>query len=1019
MNPTLAKYRSFPRLVSLLVCMLGVFDGASQSQRQLLAQQTNQPDGQVFDSQIRSILRSRCQSCHNDALKLSGLSLQSADGLNTGALHGPVVVPGKPEQSRLFRRVARLEKPYMPMEGEPLPEREVALLKRWIEKGAGWPQPAPSFAEADKQAMPRETSLSANARFFQEKIFPIVSSRCLSCHNDERKYSGITLESYLGFQNGGWHGPVVVPGKPDESRLYRAVARLEKPYMPLGPGGGPGEPLPDEEVKLIRQWIEGGAEWPKEARAEQAEKARLATLQELAKLEERLVSPEERQWWAFQKPVRPPVPQIKNPADVRNPIDAFVLSALEGKGLRPAPLALRRVLIRRLYFDLIGLPPKPEDVEAFVNDPAADAYLKLVDRVLGSERYGERWARHWLDVVRYADSDGYEYDRLRPNSWRYRDYVIRSFNQDIPYDRFIREQLAGDELPDRNYDSLVALGFCRNGPFIGDMVLMQNEMTRQDELDDIVTTTGAAFLGLTVGCARCHNHKYDPIAQKDYYRLIAVFSPSVRTNLPLAPPHLVENYVREVQEIDRKIDGLAQQTRVLQKPTRQRLLEAKYRELPEPLQIALRTEPAKRTEAQRRQAVQVLTSTNVTEAELLAALSEADRKQTEQLKTQIAELEKTKPVPLPVAMAITDPTDKPSKSYFLHRGSTLSKGSEMQPGVLEVLTPPGSEVNLPPAAAAKTTGRRLALANWLASENNPLTARVMVNRLWQHHFGRGLVGTPNDFGKMGDTPSHPELLDWLANEFVRQGCSIKAMHRLIVTSRTYQQDSSFSDPGNSKKDPENRLLWKMPLQRLEGEIVRDAILAVSGALNLKAGGPGVFPEVDRGLIESSPKESPQLLYQRWPVTQDGPEVWRRSVYVTQLRTVTAPILDLFDPPDNITSCPKRNTTTVAPQALQLLNNKFVTGQAMIFAERLRNDVGRDAALQIEKAFLLAFGRKPEPQEVQASLAFLKNQETYHRNHNLRLADQGVDPAEIQPPDKAALMDLCHSLFNTNEFIYVN
>jgi Protein of unknown function (DUF1553)/Protein of unknown function (DUF1549)/Planctomycete cytochrome C len=1021
MNPTFAKYRSLPGLLSLLVCMFGVFDGALPLP-QLLAQQTNEPDGEFFHTQILPILQSRCQSCHNDTLKLSGLSLQSASGLNIGGLHGPVVVPGKPEQSRLFRRVARLEKPYMPMEGEPLPEREVALLKSWIEKGAGWPQPVPtSFAEAaDKRAMPRKADLSANGRFFQERIFPIVSSRCLSCHNDERKYSGLTLESYLGFQNGGWHGPVVVPGKPDESRLYRAVARLEKPYMPLGPGGGPGEPLPPEEVQLIRQWIEGGAEWPKEGRTEQVEKARLATLQELRKLEERPITPEERQWWAFQKPVRPRVPPIKSLTDVRNPIDAFVLSALEAKDLRPAPLASRRVLIRRLYFDLIGLPPKPEDVEAFVNDPAADAYPKLVDRVLGSERYGERWARHWLDVVRYADSDGYEYDRLRPNSWRYRDYVIRSFNQDTPYDRFIREQLAGDELPDLNYDSLVALGFCRNGPFIGDMVLMQNEMTRQDELDDIVTTTGAAFLGLTVGCARCHNHKYDPIPQKDYYRLVAVFASSVRTNLPLAPPHLVEKYEREVQEIDRKIDELAQQIRTLQKPTRQRLLEAKYRELPDPLQLALRTEPEKRTEAQRRQAVQVLASTNVTEAELLAALSEADRKKSDELKTQIAELEKTKPVPLPAAMAITDPTTKPSKSYFLHRGSTLSKGSEMQPGVLEVLTSTGAEVNLKPAPpAANTTGRRLALANWLASEDNPLTARVIVNRLWQHHFGRGLVGTPNDFGKMGETPSHPELLDWLATEFVRQGWSIKAMHRLMVTSRTYQQDSSSSDPANFKKDPENRMLWKMPLQRLEGEIVRDAILAVSGALSLKAGGPGIFPEVDRGLIESSPKDSPQLFYQRWPVSHDGPEVWRRSVYVTQLRTVTAPILDLFDPPDNISSCPKRNTTTVAPQALQLLNNKFVTGQAVIFAERLRNEVGRDVALQIERAFLLAFGRKPEPRELQASLAFLKSQETYHRTHNLRVADQGVDPAEIQPPDKAALMDLCHSLFNTNEFIYVN
>jgi hypothetical protein len=659
-------------------------------------------------------------------------------------------------------------------------------------------------------------------------------------------------------------------------------------------------------------------------------------------------------------------------------------------------------------------------VEAFVQDPSPDAYERLVNRLLDSERYGERWARHWLDVVRYADSDGYEYDRLRPNSWRYRDYVIRSFNQDKPYNRFVREQLAGDELPDRDYDSVVALGFCRNGPFIGDMVLMQNEMTRQDELDDLVTTTGAAFLGLTVGCARCHNHKYDPIAQKDYYRLVAVFSPSVRAELPLVPAPLAQEYERQVQEIDRKIDALAQQIRVLQKLTLQRLLESKYRELPEPLQIAVRTDPAKRTEAQKRQAEQVLTSTSVTEAELSTALGEEDRKKTEALKAQMAELEKTKPQPLPVAMAVTDPTTAPSKSYFLHRGSLLSKGSEMEPGVPEVLAPPGADVRFPPPPpGSRTTGRRLALANWLASEENPLAARVMVNRIWQHHFGRGLVGTPNDFGRMGEAPSHPKLLDWLATEFVRQGWSIKAMHRLMLTSRTYQQSSTFRDATNLKVDPENRLLWKMRLHRLEGEVIRDSILAVSGALNLKTGGPGVFPEVDAGLIESSPKEAAQLLYSRWPITRDGPDVWRRSIYVTQMRTITAPILDLFDPPESISSCPKRNTTTVAPQSLQILNNKSVAGQSVIFAERLRNEVGKDWSSQIQKAFLLAFGRPPEPPELQASLAFLKKQESYHRAHNLRLLGGGVDPAEIHQPEKAALIDLCHSLFNSNEFIYLN
>ena len=989
------------------------------------AQQASEADAEFFRSQILPLLAKRCQSCHNDTLKLSGLTLESATGLQNGGSHGPVVTAGNPQQSSLYRRVAGLEKPSMPMNGDPLPQAEVNLLKAWIEQGAAWPESVrpnhagivPGTAALSTPDEPPQ-ALSGNSTFFKKKVHPIFSAHCLGCHNDERKYSGFTLETRSGFLNGGWHGPVVTPGKPDDSRLYRRVARLEKLYMPLGPGGGPGEPLPQEEVAIIKQWIEGGAEWPPDPNAEEAERVRQARLKELQKLENRPVTVEERQWWSFKTPVRPPVPRVKHQARIKNPIDAFVLAALEGKGLRPAPQASRRTLIRRVYFDLIGLPPRPEEVQAFENDPAADAYEKLVNRLLDSERYGERWARHWLDVARYADSDGYEYDRLRPNAWRYRDYVIRAFNQDTPYNRFILEQLAGDELPDRNYDSLVALGFCRNGPFIGDMVLMQNEMTRQDELDDVVSTTSAAFLGLTMGCARCHNHKYDPLAQKDYYRLIAVFAPSVRANIPLAPASMVEKYEKQVLEIDRKIDALTQQIRLLHKPMRDRLLETKYKELPEPLQVAIRTEPSKRTEAQKRQAEQIFTSTSVSESELLAALSPEDRQKTEDLKAQIAQLERSKPPSLPTAMAITDPTATPGKSYFLHRGSIFSKGSEMEPGPPLVLSASGREVSFPtPSPQARTTGRRLALAQWLASDQNPLTARVIVNRVWQHHFGKGIVDTPNDFGRMGGPPSHPELLDWLATEFIRQGWSLKAMHRLMLTSSTYQQASNSADPQNAKKDPQNRLLWKMPIRRLEGEIIRDSILAVSGALRLKPGGPGIFPEVDPGLIEGSPKESVQ--YQRWPVTKDGPELWRRSIYVTQMRTVTAPIMDLFDPPDIVSSCPKRNSTTVAPQALQLLNNKFVAGQSMLFAERLRNEVGKDTIRQIQRAFLLAFGRPPEPQELDASKSFLKKQELYHQGLIAKLYERGVDPAEVLAPDRSALVDFCHSLFNTNEYVYIN
>ncbi len=844
---------------------------------------------------------------------------------------------------------------------------------------------------------------------FRESVQPVFAKRCQGCHNDALRFSGFTLDSAEGLRTGGMHGAVVKPGDPAGSRLYRRIARMEKPYMPMD-----GDPLSEEEVAAIRKWIEMGAPWPESPKGSSSGDAGQKRLAAMKALEDRrVITDKDRDWWAFRKPARPAVPKVKNQARAGNPIDAFVAAKLEEKGLEPAPAASLRALVRRLYFDLIGLPPKPEEVEAFLSDKAPDAWSRLVDRLLDSERYGERWGRHWLDVARYADSDGYEYDMLRPDSWRYRDYVIRAFNQDKPYDRFIREQIAGDELPDRNYDSLIALGFLRNGPFIGDMVLMQNEQTRQDELDDIVSTTGSAFLGLTVGCARCHDHKFDPIAQKDYYRMVAVFAPGQRKSLPLAPAPLVEKYEAALKQVEDKIDGIKLEIKRVQKPVRDRLLEAKYAKLPEQIRIALKTDPGKRTEAQRLQAEQAAHSVSVPEAEIVAELSAEDRKKVDGLKDQIAALEKTKPAPLPAAQGVMEEGPEPPPTYFLHRGSVQSKGSVMAPGTVMVLNPAGTEPVFPkPGPGARSSGRRTAFANWLASPDNPLTARVMVNRIWQHHFGRGLVGTPNDFGHMGERPSNPELLDWLATEFMRQGWSIKAMHRLILNSGTWRQAAGWANERNARIDPENRYLWKMPLQRLEGEIIRDSILSVAGSLNLKPGGPGVFPEVDSEVLKGA-------AYQRWPKTTDGPEHWRRSVYVTEMRSITAPILDLFDPPENISSCARRNVTTIAPQALQLLNNKFVANQAVIFAERLRNEVGRNPKAEVQRAFALAFGRAPDPGEADGALSFLARQETYHRSHNGKLAQSGADPAEILPPDKAALVDFCHSLFNANEFVYVN
>jgi hypothetical protein len=548
------------------------------------------------------------------------------------------------------------------------------------------------------------------------------------------------------------------------------------------------------------------------------------------------------------------------------------------------------------------------------------------------------------------------------------------------------------------------------------MAFMQSEETRQDELDDIVSTTASAFLGLTAGCARCHDHKYDPIRQKDYYRMVAIFAPSIRKDIPLAPAERVESYYEETRAIDRQVEGLKYQVYTLHEPTRNKLLQGKYETLPEALRIAIRTPFEERTEGQKRQAKEVRSSVNVPEPEILKELSEEDRKKTEEMKAEIERLEKSRPS-LPLAQAITDDGPLARDSYFLHRGSIRNKGSAVTPGALAVLQPLGEDIPFPGAGpGGKTTGRRLALAKWIASEQNPLTARVMVNRIWQHHFGEGLVSNANNFGRSGEPPTHPELLDWLAAEFVQRGWSIKAMHRLIVTSNTYRQASVFTRDANNRIDPDNRLLWKMPLRRLEGGIIRDSILLVSGGLNHEAGGPPVFPEVDAGIIESSPGGGD---YQRWPGAKDGPEVWKRSVYVAEMRTITPPVLDLFDPPDKIASCPKRTETTVPTQALQLLNNTFVARQAAIFADRVRNEAGDGPALQVQRAFLLALGRQPSARELQESLAFLQAQREYHEGHNHELQAQAIDPAKISPPAMASLIDLCHALFNVNEFVYVN
>ncbi|MCC6362471.1 MAG: DUF1553 domain-containing protein [Bryobacterales bacterium] len=797
----------------------------------------------------------------------------------------------------------------------------------------------------------------------------IVASNCLGCHGAAVKMSDLDLRTRESMLKGGKSGAVLVPGDPMKSKIYRHVAGIDQPQMP------PGKKLQDWQITVISRWIGTGAplDKPIEAPADTAKKA-------MAAMEERPISEEERQFWSFRPIARPETPVVADAGWVRTPIDAFVLKTLANHKLKPSPTASKRALVRRAYLDVWGLPPTPAQVDAFLNDKRPDAWEKLVDQLLASPHYGERWGSHWLDLARYADSGGFEYDRDRPDAWRYRDWVIQSIANDLPYDQFVRLQLAGDEIAPDDRDALIATGFLRHGLDHN----VKSEMTRMDELDDLVVTTSNSFLGVTVGCARCHNHKFDPIPQKDYYRIQAVFFSTKDNDVPLVDEGTVRRFKADNKRIDDIEKPLKDAAEALKKPYRDRKIAEERAKLPDYVREALRTPPEKRTEGQKLNVIQVEKTRNFTEADVVASMSAEDRARLEDLERQIKAMEKTRPNRLPSAMAIGEGGPKPDPSYFLYRGSPDSKGSLMQPGVLSVATRHEPEFS-PPPPGARSSYRRKAFAEWLTSQQNPLFARVMVNRIWQHHFGEGIVRTPSNFGKTGERPTDPELLDWLASEFIRKDYSMKAMHKLMLMSAAYQMSSDDNAAGVAA-DPENRFLWRMPRQRLEGEIIRDNMLAVSGTLDAKTGGPGVFPFIDPSLFQGSSGRT-------WAGKPDNdPSTWRRSIYIHSKRSIPLPMLDVFDKPDGITSCPRRNRSTIAPQALILMNNSFVRFEAEQFARRLEREAGADPGKQVDLAFALAFQRRPDAAEKATAVKFL---------------DGG----------KESLQDFCQAIFNSNEFVY--
>jgi hypothetical protein len=834
---------------------------------------------------------------------------------------------------------------------------------------------------------------------FEKSVLPIFEAKCLRCHGEKKQKGMLDLRTKSSLLRGGENGPALKPRSLKDSLLWE---KIRTDQMPDG-----DVKLTAAEKEIIRQWIETGA--PGDDRAVAAGSDR--DLQ---------VSDEERAFWAFQPPKRPLVPSH----DVKNPIDAFIVDALRRKGLSLSPQADRPALLRRLHFDLIGLPPTPAEIDQFQSESAAGAdaaYQKVVDRLLASPRYGERWGRHWLDLAGYADSEGIlDADYVRSAAWRYRDYVIRALNEDKPYDRFLIEQIAGDELvdywnvhqttkelPPDVVEALVATGYlrCASDTSRPDFSNIKNAPGYYYQtLDDTLKIVASSTMGLTLQCAKCHSHKYDPIPQTDYYRMQAIFMsgyrpaqwvPQVQRKLPEATAVQEKEANAANAELDKVIGALKKQEAELQAAFAAKLLAEGLALLPAPIRddvkAALAIDAGKRNEVQKYLAAKFEAELKPAAAVLIKKLdADADYRLKHQKLTDEIKAHESRRRTFPEIRAFYDLPGE-AKTPLLRRGEFTQPGPEVAPGVLRVLANAGDFAIPPRAKDAKTSGRRLAFAQWLTRSDHPLTARVMVNRLWFHHFGQGLVATPDNFGKTGSPPSHPELLDWLATEFAAKNWSIKSMHRLIVLSDAYKQQSAY-DPARHESakqiDPDNRLLWRQRLRRLEGEALRDAVLSVSGQLNAQPFGPPV------AMVRSGDGEV------NAPADASGN---RRSIYLQVRRSQPLTFLQLFDQPVIETNCTRRETSTVASQALTLLNSDLMIRQADAMANRVMQDA--DPA---SRAVRLAFGRAPTVKEQTLFATFVEDQTKRH--------------AKTQEPPEArrrALADLCHMLLSANEFAYID
>ena len=965
-----------------------------------------------FETHVAPILKEHCHSCHGPGLQQAELDLRSRDAILAGGKGGPAIVPADPVASLLLQKVASGS---MPPGGSKLGVGQIELIRTWIEAGALSDDQVPAASQASAET-------GVNSR---KLIVATLNTKCLLCHGRRRQEGGLDIRTRDSLLRGGVSGPAIVPGKPEESLLIQRVVTEEMP---------PAEhqsrlsyrPITSDELQELRRWIADGAPFDEESP------------QPVRPGSDPLVSDDDRQFWSFHPPVRPPVPVVRGQDLVRTPIDAFLLAKLESNDLSFSPEAKRLTLMRRAYFDTVGLPPTPEDVEAFLADKDPQAYERLVHRLLESPRHGEHWARRWLDAAGYADSEGQaDADAIRPHAWRYRDWVIRALNADKPYDRFLTEQIAGDELFDykarttplaeEERNLLIATGFMRMGPdgtysvsqgFVGERMTVVADQLR------ILTST---VMGLTIGCARCHDHKYDPVPLRDYYRLSAVLrsaydpydwlSPNEvgvgpdadwnesNTRMLLGvPSHEIEEAELYNAPIHKEVSGLERDLENLTAPLRVQLQDEKWAGIPESLRADIRTSldtpPDERTEIQEYLAARFSSALEVSSEELRERFPDYRRKAIE-IETAILQT-KRRLRPKPRIRALFDMGGTPTPVHVLYRGSHRDPGPLVDPGVPSMLDNGLVPYHVEkPSWTTGTSGRRLALAEWLVQPKHPLTARVRVNWIWQHYFGRGIVQTQGNFGRTGTPPTHPELLDWLATEFVASGWSLKAIHRLILTSAAYRQSSSY-DRARHGPDPDNILLSRFPLRRLDADAIRDSILSVSGRLN-----PTPFGPPDD--IEAKPDGE--------VVAKDSPEGMRRTIYLLQRRSKPLTMLESFDAPQLRPNCLRRTHSTVPSQALQLMNSEMLRSSSRFMAGRVIDAAGDDPAKQVERVYLAALSRSPTEQERARSVAALA-----HMNQAwTRQLEEGPAPIEPRQPKARwlALAALCHTVLNSAEFLYID